>query len=687
MDLYRKLKLKPVRSEPDVWFSRVVIYEDTSPRAPKVIRDISLTRGLNIIWAEEPEGDNSTAEITGHSAGKTTFCRFLRFILGEKSFGTKAAMELIRKAFPNGYVAAEIHVGGTQWAVRRPFGVGRLSYAKQDATIEELLQERTGALSQEEYPKKLGLVRLLDDLPTGQIVQTAENIEWQHILAWSTRDQEARFQNVYDWRSPRSESESPSFRFPKAGPLFVMRTVLGLFLPDELKGEERLAELQREKERLTKEIDEKRREPQFRVNLYDLQLRQRLKTVFPNETDIDSRPIRSADLFPQDLEHLTTRAAEQIADAIGQLEGELAELQSQIDDLGAEISQHERELAEMDALFGLETAAATELDQGLSQRQEQRSTLNEHKDKKCPFGGVLVRECSYVLERQRLLRKTELQDTHAMEQAEAKRTEECNRVAEEKNRIRATIEDLQQQRRSARTKRDALRAGIREKRDELRDLQTTRDGLDTWTKRRDAPGGHDDLLEARQKLDAAEAEIGKIEKALAENLRQHDENRKRLAAIFSGAVRSVLLSDSYDGAVTLDNRELAFRITHGPAMSGEAVETLSVLLADVASVVYHTVSDVAHLPGFLVHDSPREADLGIRIYRSFIRFVAALQTHFGQLERCPFQYILTTTTAPPEELRGPAFVKLPLNAATPSGLLLGRNVAVPEVEDATQRLF
>jgi hypothetical protein len=147
------------------------------------------------------------------------------------------------------------------------------------------------------------------------------------------------------------------------------------------------------------------------------------------------------------------------------------------------------------------------------------------------------------------------------------------------------------------------------------------------------------------------------------------------------------LSDSYDGTVSLDNRELAFRITHGPAMSGEAVETLSVLLTDVASLVYHTVSDVAHLPGFLVHDSPREADLGIRIYRSFIRFAASLQAHFGQPERCPFQYILTTTTAPPEELRGPEFVKLPLNASIPSELLLRWNVAVPRVEDVTQRLF
>ena len=152
------------------------------------------------------------------------------------------------------------------------------------------------------------------------------------------------------------------------------------------------------------------------------------------------------------------------------------------------------------------------------------------------------------------------------------------------------------------------------------------------------------------------------------------ENRKLLELIFSGAVRTVLSSGTYDGQVSLDNRELGFSVTHGTAMSGEAVETLSVLLSDIASLIYNTVSQSAHLPGFLLHDSPREADLGIRIYRSFIRFTASLQEHFETLDNCPFQYILTTTTPPPQELQNEKYVKLQLNAAETSGLLLKRNI-------------
>jgi hypothetical protein len=674
MDLYRDLNLKPVRSEPDVWVSRLMIFERIAPE-PIVIRDITLTRGLNIIWAEEAEDDSPPTEITGHSAGKTTFCRLVRYVLGERTFGTKAAMELIRNAFPDGYVAAEIHVSGRKWAVRRPFGSGRMSYIEEDASIDVLLAQGGRSVTQESYPRKICLENLLDELETGGIVQTGELIQWAHILAWCTRDQETRFQNIHDWRSPRSEADTPSFRFPKAGPLFVMRTVLGLFLPDELSGEEQLAKLQHEKERLTKVIEEKRREPQFRVNLYDSQLRQYLKSILPHERDIDSRVFRSGDLFPEDLERLTERASKEIEEIIKIKEQERIDLQMQIDDLGADIRQHERELADLDVLFNLDTTAGRELDVGL-QREEQRRIIERSEDRQCPLGRVLVRECSYVQARQRILQITELQDSQVMKQDEARRAEECGIINGEKERLREVIKRIRGAREDALRKRDAWVAYTREKREALRDLEHTCDQLVIWMQKHDQPGGYKEIDLLRQKLDALESQITEVEKSLAELLRRHDNNRELLRSIFSGIVRSVLPSGNYDGEVGLDNRELGFRITHGPAMAGEAVETLSVLLADVSCLIYRSLIETAHLPGFLMHDSPREADLGIKIYRSFIRLIASLQEYFGTLDSCPFQYIITTTTPPPLELNADQFVKLRLNAGQTQGLLLRANIAL-----------
>lgn len=672
MDLYQQLNLKPVRSQPDVWISRLVILSNNTPD-PLKIRDISLTRGLNIILAENIEDTNPTTEITGHSAGKTTFCRLLRYILGENTFGTKTGMELIQRSFPNGCVAAELHVQGQKWAVRRPFGGGR-TYIKQDATIEELLKERGHPVSQDSYIREIGLESLLNELETGGIVRTGETIQWKHILSWCTRDQEARFQSLHEWRSPRSESDTPAFRFPKAGPLFVMRTVLGLFLPDELKGEERLAKLLREKEQLDKEIDEKKREPQFRVNLYDYQLRHLLKKIAPDESDIETRPFRSDGLFPEDLERLTTRIQEQIESDMAELEQECDSLQSTIDELGGKVQHLEIDLSELETLFNLNKASAVELDDGLSQRQKQRQDLQKHKDGLCPFGGILVSDCDHVINRQSSLSMSEFQDAKAMKVAEAVYVEESRKIEEQRASLQTNIDQLKDRRQTLQANRRNLITRIMRIQETLHDLLRTKDELIQWMGKQSRSDEFNEISDLHSKLNVTETEIAKIEEELAKMLLHHNQNRDLLATILSKIVRAVISSDNYDGEVVLDNRELSFRITYGPTMTGEAVETLSILLADLSCLVYNSVSDTAHLPGFLLHDSPREADLELRIYHSYMRFAVNLQEHFGSPEKCPFQYIITTTTPPPQELNTDSFVKLRLNAARESELLFRKNI-------------
>jgi len=47
---------------------------------------------------------------------------------------------------------------------------------------------------------------------------------------------------------------------------------------------------------------------------------------------------------------------------------------------------------------------------------------------------------------------------------------------------------------------------------------------------------------------------------------------------------------------------------------------------------------------------------------------------FGGEDHCPFQYILTTTTSPPKELKDTKRVNLKLNAALEDGLLLKKDI-------------
>ena len=100
--------LAPVagREAPAVWVERLAIYKNWPPCADTHLRTIELRRGLNIVWAR-PIGKNAAASrLAGHGAGKSTFCRLLRYVLDDTTAGT----DEFRKSF-------ETTLGGVGWAL------------------------------------------------------------------------------------------------------------------------------------------------------------------------------------------------------------------------------------------------------------------------------------------------------------------------------------------------------------------------------------------------------------------------------------------------------------------------------------------------------------------------------------------------------------------------------------------
>ncbi|KXJ40889.1 MAG: hypothetical protein AXA67_08120 [Methylothermaceae bacteria B42] len=61
--------------------------------------------------------------------------------------------------------------------------------------------------------------------------------------------------------------------------------------------------------------------------------------------------------------------------------------------------------------------------------------------------------------------------------------------------------------------------------------------------------------------------------------------------------------------------DVSFRVTRGSTLATEAIEPLAVLLTDVCPLLFGIIGRGC-LPGLLIHDSPREADHGLIIYRS-----------------------------------------------------------------------
>jgi hypothetical protein len=678
MSILESLAVPVTKTTPDVWISRVLIFG--KPTEPP-IREVPLKPGLNIVWAEEPDDEDDKRDVAGHSAGKTTFCRLLRYVLGEKTFGNKSNTALIRRAFPNGYVAAELFVKGVKWAVRRPLGENRSSYVLKDATIEELIEARGEPAFQDTYPAKIGLEALLDPLASATVVRTNETIKWGHLLAWCARDQEARFQNIHDWRSPRSESDWPAFRFPKSDPLFVMRIVLGLFLPNELRGEEELATLQHTLDDAETALEVARKEPAYWNTHYDEKVRKRLQEILPGDAgEIRGAPISTDEILP-DLKRYTAKAKYLVGEQIQKAEGDELAVRNAIDTLNEAIAADRKESDYFAALFQVRATGESEATAGLKLDEQTKRRAAEDSDKMCPYGDVLIGECSYVLARQKRVELTAIKDAHTLEQMEAEAAAERTKIVGQQEGLRHRIRDDEAKRRKLTQRQSELLLEITQKQAVQKDLDADLENLLSWKGRQESPEIYAKLQaqvgaiqELRQQVEAKKGELTKM-------LADHETNRDLLNSIFSTAAKRVLPSANYDGKVQLQDRELHFQITHGEAMTGEAMETLAVLLADISCLVYNSLSSQSSLPGFLLHDSPREADLGLRLYRGFFRFAALLAAEFEDRGGVPFQYVITTTTAPPKALINDKFVALQLDASQEAELLFRRDLSKPPAQD------
>jgi len=420
-------------------------------------------------------------------------------------------------------------------------------------------------------------------------------------------------------------------------------------------------------------------QPEYRVYLFKRELKKRLVAAGEDADEIDKMHLESEALLPG-LDDTAKRVALRLERELAIHEDAVKAKAGEREQIRVDIRVLEQQKEQLDGLFGIGKAATKQLDSGLSDRQMQRQAHQQARTKDCVPGGIPFADCEYVQQRQCDLEVTQISDKKMLRAQQVRREKEVERVKAEKTQIDNQIEGHSRDLRKLSSEHAKLDQTCQHHVDDLRELRRAHNSLIEWTERLNNLDGLDELKDCETELRDINERIETLEAELETLINAHESHRELLASIFSAAARAVLPSGTYDGKVRLDNRELAYEITHGSAMSGEAVETLSVLLSDIANLVYASVSRSATLPGLLIHDSPREADLSIRLYSNFMRFVASLQNHFASSTDCPFQYILTTTTKPPKELRGKKYVKLKLDASKPDELLFRRDLSSAAAE-------
>ncbi len=668
MPILEHISCDALASEPLVWVRRIALFESLDPLIE--IRSVKLGTGINVVWGIETEDADQHFE-PGHGVGKTTFCRLIRYCLGESSFGQAHAVAEIRHTCPEGYVAAEIRVGGQSWAVLRPFAHHHASYAKPEATIEEQIADKPTRQSFTDFRIHLSAT-CLRDLRTQSVLSGGASILWDHLLAMCSRDQEARYQNLWNWRSARSDSGTPSFKQPKVDALLCLRAALQLLPDEETRLQTKLERIINDGTRIDGDIAERRREPAYLVR----QLRRTLQKDFGIEGALDhNMPLDPNDLYglPQTVQRRIAKV-EKERDAA---DADLKALERQIAYAAASL-QEPAELAEQEFITASITDEGTaalvpDVAKTIRELKKIQQDIRDARFSNCKYGQIMIGDCSYAqaqlalpveqLEVASAPSTADVREAAARDQATAELTARASRHNQLVQRLREQLDALN-------ARRDELTDARRNAKDDIKNLRTTLEQLVYWEAVHSGRVADSELARLIADRTSLVTRETTAKASLATLLSSQNDRATGIRRIYEALVKATLSPD-FVGRIRLSSDGLDFRVFRGESLSGEAFDTLSILLADLAVLLMGALGQAKH-PGLLIHDSPREADLGAAIYRRLLTSVSNLSSELRSNGEVPFQYIVTTTTEPPEALQVPYITRLHLGGDY--GLLFRRQL-------------
>ena len=638
------VKAPPGITQPTLWVRRLTIWR--APGDP--VRNIELGPGLNFIWSPDPadvQGPREAGDL-GHGAGKTLFCRLLRYCLGEDRFAPEVQRLSIGTVFLNGWVSAEVMLDGVLWGVLRPLGVGRGHFAVQ-AVLPEQIFER--------MDKPTGLKPLLlaieEQILTREVARrmpgSPTHDAWRIALAWLTRDQECRFDHVLDWRSADSDSESPARGMSKGRLQDAMRVLIGAIAPEEIALQDSVSAKTEAHKALL--LDVSRRQWSCERTRQDI-----IQTLGLSLDAVPEGKLGIESLQQAARQHLSR--VSQVSPGVDV--SNLEELRRRYRDAETQFSELNKKLA------GLTSSLQPQQEVLRLLRSELPSTSARIRDAEVPLCPI----CEVPIDRvktegcklsHKLPNLAQLKQKH--EELSGKIGKQQAVVAD----VQSAIASLNQQLPSARAGRDAVRQAL-SKAEKLNDERSS-----VWFKSRRVL---DDIKRLSRDWDDWEL----AQRQLAQTATEIEEGRERLAAFrdrqamvfdrlsaYFDAVIRISVGPTASGRVTLDGNGVRLVVQLGGERSTAAIESLKIIAFDLA-VMCMSIEGGTHLPAFLVHDSPREADLGLSVYHQLFKMVATLE---GK-DSSPFQYIVTTTTQPPPEFQKAPWLRLELHGAPATERLL-----------------
>ncbi len=655
------VSLKPIegREQPAVWVSKLAVFKEWPPSQETLLRQIELRRGLNILWARPSGGTGNAARLAGHGAGKTTFCRLIRFVLGEKTPGTEQFREGFRSKFSNGWVLAEVFLNGKRWLVGRPLSdTGYHPFARKDGALMDEFPKSPSRVGFADYEDALDAA-VFGEMRLRTLADKGDTLDWLRLITWLARDQEAHFSGLLEWRHKESDSKSPEMSHDDRGNL--VRLVLGLVE----KEEQRLLTEFASKSQGHEQKSRDRGKMEFAVERERLKLEAALAVPVAQPDD----PLLRQEVDRQVTELRAKTDPKRIA---ARHESELSAALSVIGTRQAESNLTQDLVDEWEEAFELEKSRLAGTPPPAPKPQPKDSSRLFLRNIG-PFPGY----CSHELNRA-WREKCPIADERPKDDDEV--TQAVNATQQEAHpavsKLAILERELERRRKLAAPRKVALEkaqaelTAIREKhRQELEQAEAP------WEESKRIAGLLDAYKTACRDLDDWDEELNRLradKESLSRQLdaltEQHQKLVNHFGELFNYVVQQ-MLGDVVTGSVRFSGKSIVPELEyHGPRDSA-ALKVVRWLAFDLAALALGITDSAAHHPRFLMHDSPREADLAAAIYVTLFNAAHALEG--GEPESAPFQYIVTTTEPPPEQLNRPPWVLNPvLDASVEEGRLL-----------------
>ena len=664
---FTELKIAPERTEPLFWVCEVRFLSNFSPEPEYEIRRISFRKGLNIIWAMPPKEFNMNDEqrIAGHATGKTTLCRMIRYLLGESNFGNEQIRTSIYQKFPNGYVVGHIRIDGIDWCVARPFA-GRHGFALQMDSLDDFLKDETQKGKYENFKDALSL--LLGKITAICKLPGHTELTFNHLLPFFTRDQDSQFTKLAEWRD-NSLSEAASPVLTQKSAMLVMRSLIS-----DIVGKE--SELLATQE----ELDVKVKNTRSSYDILKIVLaedRNRLRGIcHDNAEDAAMDQLYISAKLEECIQRLSTYCIDSDDEQEYQRRHEerdnaLLKYTQAAEDYNASLRKYRQNRREYNELKKMSQKSVHEFsDEKLDEIQTAALQLPTRRYCCVPMEFAIEHHCPWAVQ------NTKVEDTDSKEnliQGQAILQDEVNDHATELHQYYQFLRDerervlsLQKEYESIEKDFNVFCAAINQKRNK----RAAEEGYKLEAVQRyDMDRQRFDELTGR--LNQLKEDLKNINTTIATYRNEANLMSSSFSFLYDKVIRYIMGS-KVAGRVKLNEGNIKLESSyHSAELQSAALDTVKIICFDIAIMIYSIMGNGTH-PRFLMHDGPRVSDVTRSIYLGYFKLMRDLE--FASKENPNFQYIITTTEPPPEELQKVPWLICRLDATDTQNRLLKCNL-------------